>query len=321
MKFTLMGFSQQGLINLGMDAIDAMLLRYFVDFKATNKMKFEMIEDKLFFWVNYDNVLKEFPILNMKKRTIQTRFLKLRDAGVLTHYLKKDGGTYSFFGIGDKYEELIAGENNKEEEEIEQGQDKGEGSSLSEHPSSLEGQGSQSKLLTNNPSTKDSSTKNNITSSRKRGCETKEKEISEIIDYLNKATGKKFKPDTKVTERYITVRLKEGFTLEDFKAVIDNMVYNWTGTRFQQYLAPSTLFGSKFETYLHGGKVHKEKGLSSGKDEYQPQGRGFRGKGSTGLKQGNVAPISSLSHSENKEKTSGAEGKAADLTIIFGEDM
>lgn len=58
-KFTFMGFSQQGLVDLGLDAIDAMLHRYFVDFKATNKMKVEMIEDKLFFWVNYDNVLNK----------------------------------------------------------------------------------------------------------------------------------------------------------------------------------------------------------------------------------------------------------------------
>lgn len=321
MKFTLMGFSQQGLINLGMDTIDAMLLRYFVDFKATNRMKFEMIEDKLFFWVNYDNVLKEFPILNMKKRTIQTRFLKLRDAGVLTHYLKKEGGTYSFFGIGDKYEELIASEKNKEEEEIEQGQHKVEGSSLSEHHSSLNEQGLQSKLLTNNPSTKDSSTKNNITSSRKSECENKEKGISDIIDYLNKATGKNFKPGTKITQRYIAARLKEGFTAEDFKAVIDNMAYNWSGTRFQQYLAPSTLFSSKFETYLHVGKVHREQGFSSRESEFQCKNRGLRDKGSTGLKQGNVAPLRELSHSENKDKDLGDEGKAEDLRIIFGEDM
>ena len=48
-----------------------------------------------------------------------------------------------------------------------------------------------------------------------------------------------------------TARIKEGFTLEDFKRVIDWKVSKWIGTDMEQYLRPETLFGTKFESYLN----------------------------------------------------------------------
>lgn len=88
MKFNILGFSQKGLVSLGLDTIDAMLLRYFIDFKATSKMLTEKVDGNTYFWVRYDAVLAELPILNIKKCTVQARFFKLRNAGVLTHYVK-----------------------------------------------------------------------------------------------------------------------------------------------------------------------------------------------------------------------------------------
>lgn len=73
----------------------------------------------------------------------------------------------------------------------------------------------------------------------------------DIIDYLNLKTGSKYKPTSKATKEHINARLKEGFTLEDFKTVIDNKTEEWKGTDFEQYLRPLTLFGTKFESYLN----------------------------------------------------------------------
>jgi uncharacterized phage protein (TIGR02220 family) len=50
----------------------------------------------------------------------------------------------------------------------------------------------------------------------------------------------------------ISARIEEGYKLEDFKIVIDNMVAKWKGTEWEQYLRPQTLFqASKFENYLN----------------------------------------------------------------------
>lgn len=73
----------------------------------------------------------------------------------------------------------------------------------------------------------------------------------EIIDYLNKKTGKQYKYNTQNTIRLINGRLREGFTLEDFKTVIDKKVAEWgNDPKMRRYLRPQTLFSGKFESYL-----------------------------------------------------------------------
>lgn len=75
--------------------------------------------------------------------------------------------------------------------------------------------------------------------------------IKRIIDYLNITTGSKYKYTTEKNKRYITARLNEGFTFEDFKAVIDKKTSEWKGTEWEKFLRPETLFGTKFEGYLN----------------------------------------------------------------------
>lgn len=73
----------------------------------------------------------------------------------------------------------------------------------------------------------------------------------QIIDYLNLRIGSNYKYSTKKTQDLIKARLNEGFTLEDFKIVIDKMCVEWINSDMQKYLRPETLFGNKFESYLN----------------------------------------------------------------------
>lgn len=75
--------------------------------------------------------------------------------------------------------------------------------------------------------------------------------IKDIVDYLNAKAGTHYKASSKTTKQHIHARLAEGFTVDDFKRVVDNMWTDWHGTEWEQYLRPSTLFGSKFENYLN----------------------------------------------------------------------
>lgn len=78
-------------------------------------------------------------------------------------------------------------------------------------------------------------------------------EAKEIIGYLNEKTGGKFRYQTKATRENINARLKEGYTVEDFKTVIDNKCAAWLGDKkMSQFLRPETLFRpSHFESYLN----------------------------------------------------------------------
>ncbi len=76
--------------------------------------------------------------------------------------------------------------------------------------------------------------------------------ISEVIDYLNHKIGTRYRTNSKSTVRLITARVKEGFTLSDFKKVIDSRIDAWgKDKQMQQYLRPETLFSNKFESYLN----------------------------------------------------------------------
>ena len=78
----------------------------------------------------------------------------------------------------------------------------------------------------------------------------------EVIEYLNLKTGSKFKPTTKPYVQAIRSRLKEGYTVNDFKTVIDKKCREWKGTKLEKYLTPKTLFApSHFDTYLNSNEM------------------------------------------------------------------
>lgn len=80
---------------------------------------------------------------------------------------------------------------------------------------------------------------------------TKHKELWIPIVYLNQVANKRYKFVDK-TKRLLLARFKEGYTLEDFKQVIDIKTAEWKDSpEFSKYLRPETLFGTKFDGYLN----------------------------------------------------------------------
>lgn len=81
----------------------------------------------------------------------------------------------------------------------------------------------------------------------------KEPDPSEdIVNHLNQRAGTHYKATTASTRKLIKARLKEGFTVDEFKLVIDKKCADWLNNRdMVQYLRPETLFGNKFESYLN----------------------------------------------------------------------
>lgn len=76
-------------------------------------------------------------------------------------------------------------------------------------------------------------------------------QVAEIVIYLNQTAWTNYKLHTPKTQRLIRARLNEGFTVDDFKAVIDKKCDEWLYTDMAKYLRPETLFGTKFEGYLN----------------------------------------------------------------------
>ena len=86
-------------------------------------------------------------------------------------------------------------------------------------------------------------------------------EIKGIVEYLNIKSNSHYKYSTDKTQTLIKTRIKDGFTLDDFKIVIDKKCEEWLGTDFEKFLRPETLFSNKFEGYLNQKITAKKKTL------------------------------------------------------------
>ena len=88
-------------------------------------------------------------------------------------------------------------------------------------------------------------------------------------------TKSNFKANTSKTSSLIKARLKEGFSLEDLKKVVEYKYYQWglnpvvfkNGESSDTYVRPSTLFNNKFENYLAEANRNLKRYTTS---EYMP---------------------------------------------------
>lgn len=93
--------------------------------------------------------------------------------------------------------------------------------------------------------------------SRKKATETSypNEVYEDIVNFLNQATGKNYKTNSVINRKFITQRLNDGFTIDDFMQVISVKSTNWLGSKMEQFLRPETLFSNKFEAYLNENVV------------------------------------------------------------------
>ena len=121
---------------------------------------------------------------------------------------------------------------------------------------------------TENVSRREDINLNNINLKEKRESRLAEKTKEQIqsnltksvIEYLNSKLGTQFKSTGKEVNSHIHAREQEGYTLEQFKQVIDCQIEEWAGnSKMAQYLRPNTLFSPKFEGYYNASIVVKAK--------------------------------------------------------------
>lgn len=89
-----------------------------------------------------------------------------------------------------------------------------------------------------------------------------------VLDFLNSRCPTTF-TKSKANMEVITARMKEGYTLTDFKIVIEKKSAQWLNTEQQKYLRPITLFSNKFENYLNEAETikHESRKPQSGIDK------------------------------------------------------
>ena len=116
MKYTISGFNQQGMIELGLNADDVNILRWFVDFKETGSMVKEYYaeENCFYYWIKYSGLIEALPYIFYECKTEDSQKKKVQRIlnGNLSKVLKKKvvkkaAGTYTYFAIiEDQYQKL-----------------------------------------------------------------------------------------------------------------------------------------------------------------------------------------------------------------------
>ena len=237
MKYTIEGFSQQKLVEYGLDTIDALILRWFVDFQP--KMMKIYNDEKDYCWVKYQAIIDDLPILGITNREIVARrFNKFIKCNIMEKLISKDGGVFIGFRLTTNYLTLV-------DTPIDSKVDTPIDSKVDTKYSSIKKDSSIKEDSSIKYSLKNKQ-KENIPSANASDC------VNEIYEYWNEKTKQNLKGDKQIIKSLETI-LKD-YTLDDIKKVIDYMILNpWF--RQSRNLAISVLartnkFGEKLDKAL-----------------------------------------------------------------------
>jgi len=79
--------------------------------------------------------------------------------------------------------------------------------------------------------------------------------VNQVMEYFNNVLSKHnkrgYKKDGKASVQYIKKRLKDGYSVDDMKDVIDAKSDWLEDKNYHKYFRPQTLFSEKFESYLN----------------------------------------------------------------------
>ena len=296
MRVEVLGFKQEELMRQGVSLDEALILRDIEDFINSGKTATYFCEEdgKVYHWILYDKILEDIPILGISKERLSriinynlsekpedyeekynccsqaTRkdMARRKYLGLLKGLVVKSvaEGTKSYFRFTDKFYDI--------REEIFLDTDTTFMSGASSQKSAIRhdkkvGRGSQKSAIGYDKKVRRGSNKKVVSDTTKKCYQTRQKSETkdiyiniyiDIVEYLNKKANKNYKHNSDKTRRFIDARLNEGFTLEDFKKVIDNKCRSWLNDeRMNQYLRPETLFGTKFEAYLNEMPISQKK--------------------------------------------------------------
>ena len=85
MKYSILGFNQQAVLNLSEDITtdDLLLLNYIYEAVASPSMKHLVSNDIAYVWLQHKKILEDLPILNIGEDSLKRRLKKLSDLNLI----------------------------------------------------------------------------------------------------------------------------------------------------------------------------------------------------------------------------------------------
>ena len=213
-------------------------------YQASSWAETVILDNEVYYHVSRNLVIEELPLYYNKPDTVYRSFGDLHDRGLIVY--RKDGKK-DLMKLTEKGKEWNKKLGNKSEKKPEHGNE------------SEKTRNEIRKTSDSNP-TNNNTNNNNIIDNNI---------YSQIIDYLNEKANRNYRSNIPKNQRLIQARIKENFTVEDFKKVIDIKVQEWgKNEKMNKYLRPETLFGTKFESYLNEKEEKNARSEKTGGFEY-----------------------------------------------------
>lgn len=247
MKYTINGFSQEAALNLRatvtekgrtrtirLDCTDLLILRWIVDFYPN--MRKTIIDGAEYAWLDYKSFIEDMPLLGLSNQSLYKRCMKMVTLGVLTHKTIRSGGTFSYYGLGPEYQRLV---NSRP--------------IAAQAPAATKDAWADTTNADTTQFQAPDDEPQPLIAEPQASEQPKEPDpTEEVVNHLNSRAGTHYRATTANTRRLVKARLREGFTVEDIKRVIDKKCADWLNNpSMMEYLRPETLFGTKFESYLN----------------------------------------------------------------------
>jgi len=111
MKYTINGYSQEKLVELGIDLESSLILRVVADLYTSNskKLEYKITHEDKYVWCTYKYIHKQIPIIGSEKTMIR-KIDSLIEKGILKKVLLKEKngkkGNYLYISLGENYSDL-----------------------------------------------------------------------------------------------------------------------------------------------------------------------------------------------------------------------
>ena len=104
MKLTIFDYNQQAALSYNLDINDLLLLKWFVDMKATGDLKQLIVDDHPYYLIQEEQILTDLPIIVLNNSiSIGERLAKLCECGVLMK-----GSDNEYYNVGQSYINLFS---------------------------------------------------------------------------------------------------------------------------------------------------------------------------------------------------------------------
>ena len=255
MKYTIEGFSQKKLIELGLDCTDAVMIRYILDFYNSDKMCKVVVDGVEYFWLKYAYVIEQIPIIGIKSKDgLYRRMKKYAKCGLLIHHTHRVGGTYSCYRFnGPVLYQLGSNSDTSDEKSEGYGSEVGGGTDEKSEQKILL---SEKINLSDNTdavaSSGGSASEHEQSKQRGEAPTTAGPSSADFFERFKEVTGKNLRVMDEKFKRQFRARIKEGFTLEEMVTATRNAFASEHHQKNRQYLTPEFITrADKLQTWLY----------------------------------------------------------------------